>query len=84
MRIVIEIDEHRQPGPPPDVSVTRATPPGQAAGASEELPPIDAGMAAPLAGDGEGEMPQDAAPMGMDESTGAMSAGAAPEDDGEG
>lgn len=86
MRIVIEIDEHRQPAPTPDVTVTRAAaaaPAMAAAGAPEELPPIDAGMAAPLA-EGGGATPPDGAPTGMDESTGAMSAGAAPEDEGEG
>lgn len=85
MRIVIEIDEHRAPAPPPEVSITRAGPEAPAASGAPGAPgapgaagAINAGMAAPLAE--EGGVPDDGtAPETRDAAVaGALSAGAAP------
>lgn len=90
MRIVIEIDEHRTPTAPPEISVMRAGPaaPTGPTGADEQGPAagetaaINAGSAAPLS---EGGF-SDVAPEGMpdapaSDASGAMSAGPAPEAD---
>ncbi len=82
MRIVIEIDEHRAPAPPPEVSITRAGPEAPATSGAPGAPgaagAINAGMAAPLAE--EGGVPDDGtAPETRDAAAaGALSAGAAP------
>lgn len=78
MRIVIEIDEHKTPSPPPEVSMAPAAPgtaPADAASA------INAGAAAPLVEQGAAEADVAASSGLSDGANNALSAGAAPEPD---
>ncbi len=90
MRIIIEIDEQRMPGAPSEATIARTASASAAdttatqaqTAASGQTSALDAGIAAPLAenaASGSGQEPTSPTPAGQ--TTDALSAGAAPEQD---